>query len=161
MTSGRRFWKPVLLAAAAAILVALLGATVTDTGAWYQNLKKPSWQPPEWLFGPAWTLIYSLIAAAGVLAWLHAPNSKNRDTLLAAFALNGFLNLLWSVLFFKFHRPDFALYEVTLLWLSIVLLIVLSVRSSRLAALLLVPYLLWVSFAAYLNFTVVQLNRPF
>ncbi len=156
--SGAKFWKPVLLAAAAAIFVAVLGATVTDTGPWYQSLKKPSWQPPDWLFGPAWTLIYSLTAAAGVLAWRSTTDRASRDLLLAAFAANGFLNVLWSVLFFKLRRPDLALYEVSLLWLSIVVLIVLCRKSSSLAAWLLVPYLLWVSFAAFLNFTVVRLN---
>ena len=158
--SWRRCWKPVLVAAVAAMVVAALGASATDLGPWYQGLRKPDWQPPDWLFGPAWTLIFALTAAAGALAWSRAPR-RARLPLVAAFALNALLNVLWSELFFAFQRPDWALVEVAFLWLSIVLLMVVAGRHARAAAWLLVPYLLWVSFAAFLNYTVVQLNAPF
>ena len=81
--------------------------------------------------------------------------------MLIAFAINLSLNIMWSLLFFRLQRPDFALYQVPFLWLSIAVLIALMWRYSRTSSLLLVPYLLWVSFAAYLNFTIVQLNAPF
>lgn len=161
MTGGRRRWKPVLLAALAALAVAGLGGLMTDIGPWYQALVKPSWQPPDWLFGPAWTAIFALSALAAARAWEDAPDRASREWMLALFALNAFLNVLWSLLFFRLRRPDWALLEVGLLWLSVLALIVVLSRYSPRAGWLLSPYLAWVAFAALLNFTVVQLNRPF
>jgi tryptophan-rich sensory protein len=156
--SEARYWLPVLAAAAAAVLVASLGATITDIGPWYQNLRRPSWNPPDWVFGPVWTIIFGLAALAGVNAWRDAPNGNSRGTMIGLFALNGFLNVLWSLLFFRMQRPDWALREVLLLWLSVALLIFVLSRYSRLAAGLLIPYLIWVTFAATLNLEIVKLN---
>jgi benzodiazapine receptor len=153
--------KPIAAAAASATFVAALGALVTDLGPWYFRLRKPSWQPPDWLFGPAWTLIFALSALAGVFYWRSCADRDRRLQILAAFALNAFLNTFWSLLFFRLKRPDWALDEVGFLWLSILLLIVLLGRVSRGAAWLLSPYLLWVTFAAYLNWTIVRLNEGF
>lgn len=153
-----RHWKPVAAAAAAAIFVAGLGATITDLGPWYQNLLKPPWQPPDWLFGPAWTLIFTLTAIAGLLAWNDARDRSLREWIIAVFALNGFLNVLWSVLFFRLKRPDWALVEVVLLWLSIVLLIYVTGSIKKTAGWLLAPYLAWVTFAALLNLAIVRMN---
>lgn len=158
---GTRMWKPILVAALAATAVATLGATVTELGPWYQGLRKPGWQPPDWLFGPAWTLIFALTALSGALAWRDAPSRSMREWVIILFALNGFLNILWSLLFFRLQRPDWALFEVCFLWVSILVPIVVLARYSKPASLLLVPYLLWVSFAAVLNWTIVQLNGPF
>jgi tryptophan-rich sensory protein len=149
---------PVVLAALAAILVAVLGLLATDLDGWYRALVKPAWQPPDWLFGPAWTLIFALAAIAGVRAWRGAPDSAARNRILSLFAINAFLNVFWSLLFFRLHRPDWALAEVVLLWLSIVALIVGLRPLSRAAAWLLLPYLAWVSFAAILNAAIVRLN---
>jgi translocator protein len=154
-------WKPIAVAALAATVVAGLGALMTDLGPWYLGLRKPSWEPPDWLFGPAWTLIFSLCAISGYLAWRNAPNRGGRDGIVGLFALNGLLNIVWSAVFFRLERPDWALTEVGLLWLSILMLIIASARYSRLASLLLIPYLAWVSFASILNFMIVQLNSPF
>jgi translocator protein len=158
MTRALRHWKPVALAAAAAIFVAGLGASATDLGPWYQSLTKPPWQPPDWLFGPAWTLIFTLTAIAGVLAWNGATKRADRDWIIVVFALNGFLNVLWSVLFFQVKRPDWALIEVAPLWLSIVLLVIVAGHIRKSAGLFVTPYLAWVTFAALLNLAVVQLN---
>jgi len=106
-------------------------------------------------------VIFGLSAWAGVLAWQNAADPAARATVIAAFAANGVLNMLWSFLFFKRRRPDWALMEVVLLWLSIAVLIATLAGLSTTGAWLLVPYLLWVSFAAYLNLTIVRLNRPF
>jgi tryptophan-rich sensory protein len=160
-TAAGARWKPIGAAALAATAVGALGALTTELGTWYYALHKPTWQPPDWLFGPAWTLIFALAALAGVLYWRRELKREARLQILAAFAFNAFLNTLWSLLFFRLKRPDLALDEVGLLWLSIVLLIVLLRRASPAAAWLLVPYLLWVSFASYLNWTIVQLNAPF
>lgn len=154
-------WKPVLVAATAAIAVAALGGTLTDIGPWYQNLMKPSWQPPDWLFGPAWTTIFALAVVSAVSAWRGARDRAQREWIIGLFALNGFLNVLWSTLFFALRRPDWALLEVGFLWLAIALPMVVFWRITKTATLCLVPYLLWVTFAAYLNLTVVRLNAPF
>jgi len=152
--------RAVLVAAAAALGVAVLGGLSTDLDDWYTQLKQPPCKPPDALFGPAWTLIFALTAAAGVTAWRHA-GSRQRSGILIVFALNGFLNVLWSLLFFRLRRPDWAFAEVTFLWASILLMMVVCWRSSRRAALLLLPYLAWVAFAALLNLEVVRLNGPF
>ena len=157
----RRRWKPILIAFGAALVVAALGGAATDIGPWYQGLVKPSWQPPDWLFGPAWTLIYALTALAALEAWIRAPKGWPRTRIIGVFAFNALLNLLWSQLFFGLQRPDWALVEVGALWASIILLMVVVKPYSVRAVWLLVPYLLWVSFAAFLNFTVVRLNAPF
>jgi tryptophan-rich sensory protein len=151
----------VLIAAGVAIFIGLLGGTLTDTGPWYQDLRKPSWQPPDWLFGPAWTLIFALATVSAVYAWRDAQDRVEREWVVALFALNGFLNVLWSMLFFALRRPDWALMEVGFLWFSILLPIVAFWRFARPASLYLLPYLAWVSFAAFLNLTVVRLNAPF
>ncbi len=156
-----RRWHPVLIAAGVAIVIGMLGGALTDTGPWYQSLNKPPWQPPDWLFAPAWTLIFALATASAVSAWRGAPDRAQRDWVIALFALNGCLNVLWSTLFFALRRPDWALIEVGLLWLSILIPIVVFWSFARTASLYLVPYLLWVSFAAFLNLTVVRLNAPF
>jgi tryptophan-rich sensory protein len=147
-----------LVAAALALAVASCGGALTHIGAWYGALIKPSWQPPNWLFGPAWTLIFSFIACAAVVAWRQAVRREQRVLLLGVLALNAVLNVLWSLLFFHLRRPDWALVEVVPLWLSILLIVVVVRRWSRRAAWLLAPYLAWVAFAAYLNLTLVRLN---
>ena len=154
-------WKPVAVAAAAALFVAMLGGLMTDLGPWYGNLKQPAWKPPDWAFGPVWTTIFALAAAAGVIGWRRLPPRGGRELLQVRFALNGFLNVFWSLLYFRLPRPDWALFEVPFLWLSVLALIVVLARVSRLAAGLLAPYLVWVVIAATLNWRTVQLNAPF
>lgn len=157
-----RSWPlPILIAGIAALGVAIIGGTLTELGPWYESLRKPDWTPPRPVFPIAWTTIFALAAVAGVSAWRAAPNSRTADTVIGLFALNGFLNIMWSLLFFRLQRPDWAFAELTLLWLSIAVLIVYCGRLSKLAGVLLVPYLVWVTVAGALNLTVVQLNSPF
>lgn len=157
----RETLQPVLVAALCAMAVAGVGGLMTDIGPWYQSLRQPAWKPADWAFGPAWTLIFALAAGAGVLAWRRAPDRGSREWLLALFALNGFLNVLWSLLYFRLRRPDWALLEVGLLWLSVLLLMVVTARYARTASWLLAPYLVWIAFAAVLNWATVRLNGPF
>ena len=157
----RNLWKPVSAAALAAVAVSLLGGAATDLGPWYAQLEKPAWQPPDRVFGPAWTLIFATIALAGVIGWRSTGRPLQRRRLIGLFGLNALLNVGWSLLFFRLQRPDWALAEVLLLWLSIVWLMAVLFPLSRLASGLLLPYLAWVTFAAVLNFSVVQLNAPF
>lgn len=158
---ARNRWKPVLVAFVLAFVVAVVGGLTTDTGPWYQSLRQPPWKPPDWAFAPAWTAIFALAALAGARAWQAERAPRWREGMLALFLANAFLNVLWSLLFFRLHRPDWALWEVALLWLSVLALIVYVAPRSRAAAWLLVPYLVWVAFAAWLNLAVVRLNAPF
>ena len=153
-------WLPIIVASVATVTVAGLGAALTTLDDWYRNLRKPTWQPPDWLFGPAWTLIFTLAATAAVMAW-NAASGSGKILIVSAFTLNGALNIVWSILFFRLRRPDWALWEVAVLWLSVLSLIIVTAQFSNLAAWLLVVYLIWVAFAAFLNFTVVKLNPPF
>lgn len=153
--------RPIWIAAGAALSVAVVGGLMTDIGPWYTSLKQPSWKPPDWAFGSIWTTIFALAAAAGVIGWRRGRSRAERELMLVLFAVNGFLNVFWSLLYFRLHRPDWSLYEVPLLWLSVLALIVLLARFAKPAAWLLAPYLVWVATAAVLNWKTVQLNGPF
>ena len=116
---------------------------------WYRSLNRPPLTPPGWLFGPVWTTLYIMIATSGWLIWLS--EKTGRAAALGVYALQLLLNAGWSAIFFGLHRPGLAALEILCLWVSIVATIVAFRRHSRMAAGLLVPYLLWVSFATYLN----------
>lgn len=154
-------WLEAAAAAGWAVAVAAVGGALTRLDSWYDRLRRPRLQPPDWAFGPAWTLILALAAASAIIAWRAAPDEGARTLVIALFALNGALNVLWNVLFFTLKRPDWALAEVVTLWLSILAPILAFQPFSPAAALLLVPYLLWVGFASYLNLGIVRLNAPF
>jgi benzodiazapine receptor len=156
-----RRWVPIVVAAVSAMVVAALGAAATDIGPWYYGLHKSALNPPDWLFGPAWTVIYALAALAGVLAWTSARTAQQRTRVLVLFAINALLNILWSELFFRFRRPDWALAEVVPFWLSILALMIVLRPISRRASWVLAPYLAWLCFAGWLNYAVVRLNGPF
>ncbi len=144
-----------------AVILGLGGGLLTKIGAWYRDLEKPSWQPPDWLFGPAWTIILGLAAWAFVLSWNGAADEGARQVLIGLYLVNAVFHFLWSPLFFTLRRPDWALVEVPFLWASVLALCVLLRDYSVLASWLIVPYLVWVSFAAILNWKIVRLNRPF
>ncbi|TPG13759.1 TspO/MBR family protein [Sphingomonas oligophenolica] len=150
-----------IAAVAWALVLGGAGGVLTEIGAWYHGLKKPSFQPPSWLFGPAWTIILGLAAWAGVLAWRAAPTAAAHTDVILFFAVNGILHLLWSPLFFKWKRPDWSLIEVVFLWVSVGAMMLGLGSLSSLAGWLIVPYFVWVSFAAVLNRAIVRLNQPF
>lgn len=152
---------PIAFAVAWTILLGLVGALVTDIGPWYRGLIKPTWQPPDWLFGPVWTTIFICAAVAFYLAWQHPDaTARTRTLLVTVWLANAMLNVVWSFLFFRLRRPDWALLEIAPLWLSIVTMLWLASTAGR-AGWLLAPYLAWVSFAAVLNTAIVRLNGPF
>lgn len=143
-------------------LAGVLGALATAEGVstWYPTLRKPAFTPPGWVFGPVWTLLYALMGMA-----LHLATGGDREagTVRAArrlFALQLALNVLWSYLFFGRRRPGWALVEIACLWTAILLTVRSFAALSRPAALLLLPYLAWVSFAAVLNGAIWRLNAP-
>lgn len=133
--------------------VAAIGAAFTP-GEWYATLAKPSWNPPNWLFGPVWTLLYIMIAVSGWLAW----QQDGKSLAMSLYALQLVLNAAWSWLFFGRHAIGLALVDIVLLLLAIVATIFLFWPLSRLAAGLLVPYALWVGFAMMLNAAIWRLN---
>ena len=157
----RASFFPIFIAALATDIVAVMGATITVTGPWYDSLIQPRWAPPQGAYGVAWTAIYAINVIAVVTAWRAMPSGREAEGLIALWATNGFLNILWSLLFFRLQRPDWALVEVIFLWLSVGSLLVYAWRRSMTAAILVVPYLLWVTFAGYLNMVIVRLNGPF
>jgi len=143
---------------AAVVLVATLGGLATDIGAWYLSLIQPWWKPPDWAFGPAWTIIFACTAISAIGAWHAAVRGRDRYAIGIGFAINAFLNILWSVLFFKMQKPLWAAIEVFALWGSIAWLILRVSALNPSAARWLLPYLIWVSYAARINWGVVWLN---
>ena len=127
-------------------------------GDWYERLRKPSWRPPNWLFAPVWTVLYLMIAFAGWLVWRSA-GFGGATTALALYALQLLLNALWTPVFFGLHRLDLGFAVIVALWLAIAATIVAFAPVNGVAALLMIPYLAWVSFASLLNFAVWRLNR--
>ncbi len=140
----------------ACFLAALTGAWFRP-GGWCERLKKPSWRPPNRLFAPVWTILYVMIAVAGWLIWREA-GFAGASLPLAIYVSQLILNAAWTPLFFGLHRPDLAFIDIVLVWVSIVATIVLFYPIRIGAALLLVPYLAWVTFASALNFAVWRLN---
>jgi translocator protein len=126
-------------------------------GEWYAALNKPDWNPPGWIFGPVWTMLYVMMAVAAWLVWQRGGFAVQRRP-LGLFLVQLALNMLWTLLFFGLRQPGVAFAEILLLWL-VILATLLAFRSvSRAAAWLLAPYLAWVSFAAVLNGVIWRLN---
>lgn len=146
-------WLPLLGFFAACFATALSGAVFTP-GAWYESLKKPWWRPPNWLFGPAWGVLFCLIAISGWLVWREV----GFGLAMFVYGVQLVLNFAWSALFFGAKRTDLALYDLMALWLSILGCIILFAPISGTAALLMLPYLAWVTFAGVLNAEMWRLN---
>ena len=132
-------------------------ATAISVEGWYQTLNKPTFNPPDWVFGPVWTLLYLLMSIAAWLVWRREGLPAARMP-LALFGVQLTLNVLWSVIFFGLRQPGLAFAEIIALWLSIVATTAAFAPRSPLAALLMVPYLAWTSFAAILNAAIWRLN---
>jgi tryptophan-rich sensory protein len=131
--------------------------TSTSINTWYTQLRRPEWTPPNWIFGPVWTALYLMMAISAWLVWRDA-SWPQAGLALALFAVQLVLNSLWSVIFFGLHRIGTAFGEILILWTMIVATAVAFLPISLLATWLLIPYLLWVVFASYLNFRIWQMN---
>jgi tryptophan-rich sensory protein len=132
-------------------------AVFVSIGGWYSSLNKPSWNPPPWIFGPVWSLLYIMMAVAAWLVWREGGWKRHGRT-LGLFFLQWLLNALWTPIFFGMHRSGLAFAEIIMLWIVLAATLRLFWRVSKLAGVLLVPYLVWVSFAAALNFAIWRLN---
>ena len=158
------WWRrstPLFVALSLSYLTAGLGAALTELGPWYFALKQPSWKPPDAAFGIIWTTIFTLTAISASIAWEAATSSAQRQVVWRLFGLNALLNIVWSALYFKLQRPDWALAEWVLLWLSVLSLVLGFWRTSRRTSYLNLPYLLWVTVAGGLNLSTIRLNGPF
>jgi translocator protein len=133
-------------------------ATATSVGTWYRALNKPAWNPPDWIFGPVWTVLYVLMAVAAWRVWCRTDGHVRRH-ILVLFGTQLGLNALWSGLFFGLRQPGAALVDVLVLWSLLLGLQVRFARIDRVAGGLWAPYLAWVSFASVLNASVWWLNR--
>ena len=151
------FFK-LIISVAVAGLAGIAGSffTVSEIPTWYEGLVKPALNPPGWLFGPEWALLYLLMGISLWLSWKREAAEKSRAMWL--FAAQLALNAVWSPVFFGTHSIGNALAVIVLLWAAIVLTILVFKKISRPAAWLLAPYILWVSFAAYLNYAIWSLN---
>jgi translocator protein len=157
MNSARSEVATLFVFLAIAFIPAVLGAAFSPD-AWYDSLVKPSWNPPSWLFGPVWTVLHALIGYAGYLAW-SSSNPNRRYGAFSVYAIQLLLNGLWSPLFFGYHSPGLALVNIVALWVAIGLNIVAFYRIKPASGLLLMSYLVWVSFATVLNASIWALNR--
>lgn len=147
-------WLALVAWIALPFVAAAIGGRVTDP-AWYLTLERPAWAPPAWLFGPVWTALYFMM---GLAAWLIWSRHGFAGAALPLFLVQLVLNAAWSWIFFGLRRPDLAFAEIVLLWLLVLATLIAFWRRQRVAGLLLAPYLIWVTFAAALNFAIWRLN---
>jgi len=145
------FWIIITLA------VGLAAGMVSRPDVWYDALSKPVWNPPGWIFAPVWILLYVLMGAAAGIIWQRRAFSQS-TLALNLYVIQLILNIIWSFIFFGMRNPGFAFAEICLLWLAIIATIFTFWRVYRPAVFLLMPYFLWVSFAAVLNFTIWRMN---
>ncbi len=134
-------------------------ATASSVSTWYKKLDKPGWNPPDWVFGPVWTLLYLLMGAASWLVWRRSGRKEQGRGALNLYGVQLVLNLLWSVIFFGLRRLDWAAAEIGLLWAAILGTVQRFYAVEPAAGLMLIPYQVWTTFAAVLNRTVWRMNR--
>jgi tryptophan-rich sensory protein len=146
----------ILICQLAGILGSFFTAPAITT--WYATINKPAFNPPNWIFAPVWTLLFLLMGISLYLIWEKGLENEKVKKAIFYFAIQLLLNIGWSFLFFGLRSPLAGFLEIIILWLAILMTIIKFYRISKPAGLLLLPYILWVSFAAFLNFSVWQLN---
>jgi tryptophan-rich sensory protein len=155
----KKYILPFSVSIILVFLTAFIGSSFTtpSIASWYQYLKKPSFAPPNWLFGPAWTLFYFLMAVAAFLVWREKEN-KNIKPALLIYLIHLVFNAFWSIIFFGLKNLSLAFFEIIILWILILITIIKFYKIKPLAGFLLIPYILWVTFASILNFAIWMLN---
>lgn len=150
-----KIWKLIISLILPFLAMSIGGLfTASSVSAWYIELQKPGFNPPSWVFGPVWAILYLLMGISLYLIWV---NKFNKPAFIA-FGVQLFLNVLWSIIFFGMKLPLLAFIEIILLWVAILTTIIYFYRLNKISAYLLIPYLLWVSFATVLNFFIFYLN---
>ncbi len=141
-------------------LAGIIGSffTFPSISTWYAALEKPSFNPPNWIFSPVWITLFILMGVSLYLVWIQGTKTKYAKIALTLFGIQLSLNILWSIIFFGLKSPFFALIEIIILWVAILATILKFSKISKTAAYLLIPYILWVSFAAILNFSIWVIN---
>jgi tryptophan-rich sensory protein len=160
---NRNWTAEIGMLAVSIIIVLLIGflgnlVTLPEITTWYVTLIKPAWTPPNWVFGPVWTTLYVLIGISLYFVWKKGLNRKDVKIAIIVFAVQLILNFLWSLIFFGYKSLLGGLIVIILLWISILLNIIVFYRISIPAGVLLIPYIIWVSIATYLNYSVYLLN---
>jgi tryptophan-rich sensory protein len=150
--------KYFLLIAIWMVGTSVMGGLATEIGPWYFSLKQPGWKPPDWAFGVIWTMIFVLSAFAWMIVLNSNPSRLQKNKIISLFFLNAFLNVLWSVFYFRMHHPDWSLIEAFFLWGSVLAIILVMWPIRKLGALLMLPYLIWVTIAMRLNWETLVLN---
>lgn len=133
--------------------------TASTIQTWYVNLVKPSISPPNWVFGPIWTILYAFMGIAAFIVWKKGLHRNDVRIALCIFIVQLVLNVLWSVIFFGYQNPGGAFIEIIFLWLAVLVTTILFFNISKLSAWFLIPYIAWVSFAVYLNYLIWMLNK--
>lgn len=134
-------------------------ATRSSVDGWYATVRKPPFNPPNWIFGPVWITLFVMMGISLYLVWISKSGTGNRNLAITVFMVHLMLNILWSYLFFYFQSPGWGFIEIIVLWISILAVILLFLPINKWAGYLMVPYLLWVTFASVLNFAIWHLNR--
>ena len=145
-----------------AILLAVAGAEsfIVKSGMdWYQTLQKPAFNPPSWVFGPVWTILYIMMGVSFFIVWKRGMQNAKEKTAIACFIFQLVFNFLWTPIFFGFKQPLIAFGDIVILWLAVLATVSSFFRVSKTAGALLVPYFLWISFAAVLNGAICMLNQ--
>jgi len=150
-------WKILIFSFLIVFAIAFIGSLFTSQetdSRWYNSIK-PEITPPNWVFPIVWNILFILIALSLYFAWINSKNKKNKKIIIVTFGINFILNILWSVLYFGLKNPFAGLIEIFFLWISIMFMIYITYRINKLSGYLLIPYLLWVSFAIILNYLTV------
>ncbi len=149
-----------IIAVVVSELAGIIGsvATVPAIEGWYAGIVKPAFNPPSWVFGPVWTTLFALMGIAAFLVWKRGLDRRDVKIALSIFIAQLVLNTLWSIIFFGLQSPGGAMIEIILLWFAILATIITFAKISKSASWLLLPYIAWVSFAGFLNFTIWRLN---
>jgi len=152
-------WIKLIVSLALPQIAGIIGSlfTVKSIPTWYAALNKPGFNPPNWIFGPVWITLYVMMGISFYLVWIK-KDVPNSGFLFSLFILQLILNALWSIIFFGLKSPGFAFMEIIFLWLIILMCVINFYKVSKVSSLLLVPYLLWVGFAALLNYYLWRLN---
>jgi len=159
MSKGSKILKliiSILICQGAGAIGSLFTSPAIST--WYATIQKPSFNPPNWIFAPVWILLFILMGLSLYLIWSKGFKYKGTKIAIFIFFVQLILNILWSILFFGLQSPLFALIEIIILWFAILLTIISFYKVSKIAAYLLLPYIIWVSFASVLNFSILIIN---
>jgi len=150
---------PLLISILIVFSFGFIGSLFTTSSItnWYAFINKPLFSPPNWIFGPVWTLLYILMGVSAFLIWQKRDNLKTKPALIF-YGIQLILNALWSIIFFGMHNPGLALLEIVILWLFILITLIKFYKINKTAGLLFIPYLAWVSFASILNYAIWMLN---